>query len=384
MLPFSSFGFFVVSFALIGLIHFFKPFLASKVAYPTLIASLTFFYVILAVPRGHLLVIYAAIIFFLMSVYIKKKISLGISLGIIIFPLVVSKLKLVLPEDWALSLPKLGVIGLSYVTFRGIQLLMDCRFQPVLDFKKTFSFLLFPPTLLAGPIDRSYRFCPDIENGYQQLTAQNILNGLYLLTVGYIFKNFLSVLVESWWLARFPQSSQALHDMLGQAYGYTVFLYFDFAGYSLMAMGMALMLGISLPANFDKPWFASNPREFWQRFHITLGSFLNDYFFKPIYKKLASKSFFRSRRLFAQNIALFLTFLLMGCWNGLTWHYIVSGMMFGLASVLHNSFAQRIQNKLLGGVKGHLYVRLYGVIGWLVLCNYIVCALYLFSGRVPV
>lgn len=384
MLPFSGFGFFFIGFSMLGLLHAFKGILARWMVYPTLMATLTLFYIFLIVPRGYLLVIYALILLFVVHKYRQRTWSLATALSIIIFPLVISKFKLALPGDLATLLPSLGVVGLSYFTFRSIQLMMDSRYQPALDFRRTVSFLLFPPTLLAGPIDRSDRFCGDLDQGYQRLTNQNLLVGLHLMAEGYILKNLFAALVEFWWLAKFPVSSRALPDMLGQAYGYTVFLYFDFAGYSLMAIGLALAMGIALPANFDKPWLSLNPKEFWRRFHITLGSFLNDYFFKPIYKKLAGTVFFRRRRLAAQNVSLFLTFSLMGCWNGLTWYYIASGMMFGLASVFHNSYAQRLQDKLFGDAPNPKYLRLFKFAGWLVLCNYVVCALYLFSGRIPV
>jgi membrane protein involved in D-alanine export len=384
MLPFSGFGFFVLSFVMLGLLHGFREHLSRLMSYPTLVALLTCSYVLLAVPRGHLLLVYALILFFLVHQYRERKLPLALVLVVLIFPLLVSKLRLSLPEDMAATLPALGVTGLSYFTFRGIQMMMDSRHQPVLSFRQTVSFLLFPPALLAGPIDRSHRFCGDLDRGYQQLTKQNLLTGLRLMAEGYVLKNLFAELVDSWWLARFPVSSDALSDMLGQAYGYTAFLYFDFAGYSLMAIGLALTMGINLPANFDKPWLAMNPKEFWQRFHITLGSFLNDYFFKPIYKNLAGRSFFRRHRLAAQNISLFLTFTLMGCWNGLTWYYVTSGMMFGLASVLHNSYARRLYEGLPGTAPDPLHLRLYRLAGWAVLFNYVVCALYLFSGRVPI
>ena len=70
--------------------------------------------------------------------------------------------------------------------------------------------------------------------------------------------------------------------MLKDMYGYTAYLYFDFAGYSLMAIGLGRMMGVELPKNFDKPWLTQNAPEFWKRWHISLGDWLRDYFFRPI------------------------------------------------------------------------------------------------------
>jgi membrane protein involved in D-alanine export len=123
------------------------------------------------------------------------------------------------------------------------------------------------------------------------------------------------------------------------AYAYLFYLFFDFAGYSLLAIGAGNFIGIQVPINFNKPFLAVNPKEFWKRWHKSLGDWLNDYFFKPIFKDLTSRGIFKS--ITRQNIALMLTFTLMGFWNGFELHFILSGMLFGLYSVIHNYYVYR-------------------------------------------
>ena len=180
-------------------------------------------------------------------------------------------------------------------------------------------------------------------------------------------------------MKKFNQQSHEWVHILGTAYSYTVYLVLDFSGYSLMAVGLSYMMGIKLPMNFNKPWLTKNPADLWRRFHITLGSFLNDYFFKPIYMWLARKNFFKTHRLLAQNISLFLTFLLMGAWNGLKWNYILSGFMFGLSSVVYNTYQTQFKKSrhFLLSERMLLVYRIFFI-------NYIVIALYLFSGKLPI
>jgi membrane protein involved in D-alanine export len=127
-------------------------------------------------------------------------------------------------------------------------------------------------------------------------------------------------------------------QMSVDSYWYFLHLYFDFAGYSFMAVGFSNLMGIYVPPNFNKPFLSRNPQQFWRSFHITLGDWLNDYFFKPLYKWISKKKQFKTFPLLRQNFALFSTFTLMGCWNGFQLHFIVSGMLFGLYSVVHNSY----------------------------------------------
>ena len=92
-------------------------------------------------------------------------------------------------------------------------------------------------------------------------------------------------------------------------YAYYLFLFFDFAGYSLMAFGLGKMFGINVPINFNRPFISRNPQEFWLRFHKTLGDWLKDYFFIPFYKYFSTNWFFKDHRLACQNICLLIKLL---------------------------------------------------------------------------
>jgi membrane protein involved in D-alanine export len=143
------------------------------------------------------------------------------------------------------------------------------------------------------------------------------------------------------------------------------------------------MIGINVPINFNHPYLAINPQDFWRRFHITLGSWLTDYFFKPIYKYLHSFKLLKGKRLLIQNISIILTFLLMGMWNGLTWYYIFSGFLFGMYSTIHNSYVVYVKR---GGYDMfNVFPQIISInLKRFLMINGAVIALYFFSGRVPI
>ena len=293
-------------------------------------------------------------------------------------PLILFKLGDVIPAFLHYK-DKIAIVGISYISFRVIQILLDLDGYQPKRFSNVFMFLFNPLTLLAGPIDRFHRFEENIESLKGKLNQETFTAGWYFLLWGIFQKFVLAYFWDVFVMSKFVASSHEIKEIVGTAYSYTVYLFLDFSGYSLMAMGAGYMMGILLPANFDKPWLTKNPKDLWKRFHITLGSFLNDYFFKPIYMALARKSFFKTRRLTAQNIALMLTFLLMGAWNGLKWYYILSGAMFGLASVVYNTYQAKYAKSVSGLLSAPLvtFYRFFFI-------NYVVWALYLFSGKLPV
>lgn len=305
---------------------------------------------------------------------IPKKFFISFSL----IPLLIFKLGDVVPVLKTLQ-SKIAFLGLSYVSFRVIQIILDANIYKPKRMVNVLVFLINPLTILAGPIDRFQRFEKNLEEIKTSLNVQNLIKGWMFLLVGIFQKFILGYYWDLYVVSKFTATSFAMSDVVGTAYTYTVYLFLDFSGYSLMAMGLGYMMGILLPHNFDRPWLTKNPQDLWRRFHITLGTFLNDYFFKPIYMELMRKNFFKAHRLLTQNLSLFLTFLLMGAWNGLKWNYILSGAMFGLASVVYNIYQAKFKKSQSLFLKP-LFIPLYRFI----FLNYVVWALYFFSGKLPI
>ena len=374
MLPFSGINFFILIFVFILFLHLFKNILSKFVSFRTIIFISTVSYLLFFVADSYELFILLGYMYCVYWIFVKNNYHETL------FPMIVIALPMIFTK---LDInPIFKIIGISYITFRTIQAIVDSHNYGRLTFIEFTSFLLFPMTLLAGPIDRSYRFQEDLKKGYENLTLENVGKGWDILIVGVLFKFVIAELVNMFWLSKIDENSVVFLDMANSAYAYTVYLFFDFAGYSAMAVGLSIMMGIFIPMNFNHPYLAPNPQDFWRRFHITLGTWLTDYFFKPLYKYLHQYSFLKKRKLLIQNIAIVCTFLLMGMWNGLTWYFIFSGFLFGIYSSIHNWYVLYVKK---GGYDYFSYFPDIVSINLkrFLMFNGAVFALYFFSGRVP-
>ncbi len=377
MLPFAEAEFYLLFAVLVPALYMLKALAGRWIGFAQAIAGLSLLYVALYYPKPLQLLLFTAYQCGLTWLLLFRWRRLHSLIGSLLLALPMVLVKLDVEVD------KLGFAGISYITFRAIQVHLDGeQIRGRFRFTEFIGFLLFTPSLLAGPIDRYERFKGDLDQGWSRLGGAAVIAGWELLLLGALHKFVGAELVDRYWLARHDAASTGASDMAANMYGYAVYLYLDFAGYSLLAIGLGRMLGIALPANFDKPWLTQNAPEFWRRWHITLGDWLRDYFFRPIYKQLSSVAALRAWPLLRQNIALFSTFLLMGCWNGLQAHYIASGALFGLYSVGYNSLqheARKRRRVLWAGVPPAI-AKGTSILIMLHLASF---ALYLFSGRFP-
>ena len=150
-----------------------------------------------------------------------------------------------------------------------------------------------------------------------------------------------------------------------------------------MALGIGKMMGINVPLNFRNPFFSVNPQDFWRRFHISLGEWLKDYFFTPLYMLLTRNKRLKKYPLTRQNLAMIMTFLLMGCWNGFNFRYILSGFLFGVFSAVHNSYVYLCKKNGRDVFFGKLPPLAVKIISIFIMFNLVAIALYIFSGRCP-
>ena len=201
-------------------------------------------------------------------------------------PLVVlSILPLVINKVFALtSLHLLAFIGISYMSFKTIQIMLeisDGLIKEKINLKDYLQFLLFFPTVSAGPIDRSRRFLKEIN---EVMPRQDYLelagDGVYRIVLGLLYKVVFSTYVYQILLA-LTNTGMIVYS-IKYMYLYTLYLFFDFAGYSLMAVGSSNILGIQTPMNFNKPFLSVDIKDFWTRWHITLSTWLRDFVFSRV------------------------------------------------------------------------------------------------------
>lgn len=218
------------------------------------------------------------------------------------------------------------LMGASYMSFRAAQVLLDIydgRLQKLRPVALGY-FLLFFPAVSSGPIDRYRRFLSDLDRPpdrehYRTLLAQ----GIWKLAGGCVSAVVISGFIQQYWLAALPASG--FGATLSYMYGYTFYLFFNFAGYSSMAIGTGYLLGIQMPENFNQPFLSVDMKDFWSRWHISLSTWLRDYLYSRfVMKSLKQKRFSNPRT--ASYLGYVLNMMAMGAWHGLQPQYLLYGV----------------------------------------------------------
>ncbi len=227
-------------------------------------------------------------------------------------------------------------LGISFFVFHAISLLGDCyrgKVKEPVRLGDALLYVAFFPQLIAGPILRASRFLPQLAVRRNPNSIR--VNRALLLIVGGLFKkvilsNMLATrLVEP--VFSVPQSFGALDTLLA-VYGYAAQIYCDFSGYTDIAIGCALLLGYRFPKNFNAPYTATNPQDFWRRWHISLSSWLRDYLYFPLGGSRKGK--------LRTYINLMLTMLLGGLWHGAAWTFVAWGGLHGSYLVIHRLWSR--------------------------------------------
>jgi D-alanyl-lipoteichoic acid acyltransferase DltB (MBOAT superfamily) len=220
-------------------------------------------------------------------------------------------------------------VGISFYTFQTLSYTIDVyrgRIPAERDLLSYATYVAFFPQLVAGPIERGTSLLPQFRRA-SRITSEDVRSGLHLLAWG-LFKKV--VVADN--VAKVSDAVFALDDPTGiqvllGAYAFAFQIYCDFSGYSDMARGSARCLGFDLSLNFDLPYFSTNPREFWQRWHISLSTWLRDYLYIPLGGNRRGEA--------RTYVNLILTMLLGGLWHGAAWTFVLWGAFHGVWLSLH-------------------------------------------------
>jgi membrane protein involved in D-alanine export len=232
-------------------------------------------------------------------------------------------------------------IGLSYATLRAIDVLIEIHdgLITALPPGRYLAFLVFFPTVSSGPIDRFRRFSKDWAAPFTRAGFLQDLDGaLHRIFTGFFYKFILAHFIYDRWLRKISEAPTFGHTM-SYMYGYSLYLFFDFAGYSAFAIGFSYLLGIRTPENFAWPFLSRDIREFWTRWHITLSFWFRDFIYMRFLLFVFKKRWFRNKNV-AAYIANFLTFGLMGFWHGTETRYLVYGVYHAILVTGHDLFAR--------------------------------------------
>jgi len=223
-------------------------------------------------------------------------------------------------------------VGISFYTFQSLSYTIDVyrrRMAPVRRLADFATFVAFFPQLVAGPIERASHFIPQLFRP-RTLTYEQTTRGLYLILIG-LFKK----------VAVADGIAMSVNSIYGRVHGvswldtaaatlcFALQIYCDFSGYTDIARGVAKCLGFELMLNFNQPYFARNPSEFWQRWHISLSSWLRDYLYIPLGgSRGGEKKTYRN---------LMITMLLGGLWHGAAWNFIIWGLYHGAVLCIYRA-----------------------------------------------
>ena len=365
--------FFLLLFVVL-LIGFVVNFFEKRKDYYILALSLLFAGAIYGKSRAMIVYLLAFIVYQYYLVFLAQRIEakwLKPLVFLSILPLVINKV-------FALtSLHLLAFIGISYMSFKTIQIMLeisDGLIKEKITVKDYLQFLLFFPTVSAGPIDRSRRFLKEINEvmprkEYLELAG----DGVYRIVLGLLYKIVLSTYVYQMLLAL--NNTGTVVYSIKYMYLYTLYLFFDFAGYSLMAVGSSNILGIQTPMNFNKPFLSVDIKDFWTRWHITLSTWLRDFVFSRVLMQIIRKKWFKNR-LHNATYAYMVNMLVMGFWHGLSVSYIVYGFYHG---VLMAGF--EVYQKKSNFYKKNKNKNWYKLLSWFVTMNLVMIGFFIFSGE---
>lgn len=249
-------------------------------------------------------------------------------------------------------------LGISFFTFQGMSYLLDIYRDDAKAEKNIINVALYIamfPQLIAGPIVRFKEISQAIHS--RSLTASKLTHGVNLFIIGMAYKlllaNTLAIPADKIYALSADQLSFCL-SWIGTL-AYTLQIYFDFCGYSTMAVGLGLMLGIKFPKNFNFPYISKSITEFWRRWHITLSLWFRDYLYIPLggNRKGNYRTYFN----------LFMVFVLCGIWHGASWAFLVWGIYHGLFLVIERLGLKKGLKKLPIAIQ-HVYTLLIVMVGW--------------------
>ena len=254
-------------------------------------------------------------------------------------------------------------VGISFYTFHSMGYLIDIYRKQITPSNSLLDFSIyvaFFPQLVAGPILRAKHFLPQLRekinnfDGLKQIivTNPNLKYGISLMAIGFLKKMFFADNIA-------PLVNQVFQNPTGfdsfsiifATLSFGIQIYGDFSGYSDIAIGAALILGFVIPKNFNKPFFATSPTDFWRRWHISLSTWVRDYLYLPmVFKRRKSLSYV--------FVSLLVTFFLLGLWHGAVWSFMIfvflHGLYVGIDTILHSKYPSLVNQRFFSTKIGKL------------------------------
>ncbi|MBU3127265.1 D-alanyl-lipoteichoic acid biosynthesis protein DltB [Clostridium tagluense] len=352
MLPYGDFLYFylmilvLIPAIVVGL-------LGKRIKWYGLPASLFMIYLIFGNSRQQVeyLIVFFVMEFLLIIIYsfmvrkFKQRWLLWIIILIGLSPLIYSKFSNIFIHK------ELGFLGISYLTFKVIQMLIqifDGYITKINIFDLAY-FILFFPTLSSGPLDRSIRFMEESNKVIKPRQYVEYLgDGLFKILQGVGYKFLIGYYIQEHLINIILLRQHTLINAIKYMYSYSFYLFFDFAGYSLIAIGVSYIMGIRTPENFNLPFISKDIKDFWNRWHMSLSFWFRDFIYNRFVMSALKKKWFKSKYT-ASYIGYMITMTTMGLWHGIQLNYIVYGAYHGILIIVTDYFQRKVIYKKVKG-----------------------------------
>ena len=275
------------------------------------------------------------------------------------------------------SLIDLNWLGFSYVAFRWLHTLRDRQTGqlPALSLREYVTYIIFFASYTAGPIDRAERFVTDVRAlpALRGFDAERWAAGLERIAIGMLKKFAIADLLAQGASLNALNATQ-IDNPLGLwalLYGYALRLYFDFSGYTDIAIGLGMLFGINLPDNFKRPYLKTNITAFWQSWHMTLSAWVRAYVFSPLSRWLLMRPRKPSSTVIVLSTQL-VTMLVIGLWHGIALNFVLWGAWHGVGLFIHKQWSDRTRKWYRGLQNKPRQKRLWTLFSWFVTLQFVV------------
>ncbi|HCS49564.1 MAG TPA: hypothetical protein DIW61_15475 [Candidatus Aminicenantes bacterium] len=271
---------------------------------------------------------------------------------------------------------------MSYFSFRMIHFLVEAYRGKIegLDPLIYFDYIVFFPAFISGPINRYNHFASQLSHRIKSSPREDLSKGGERIVHGLFKKFVLAQILYPHILSTQPDTLAQLHpyEILLGLYAYALYFYFDFAGYSDLAIGCARILGIELPENFNNPFLKRNIRELWTNWHMSLTGWLVDYIYWPAVRKLRDRDYFRRHPVFLSNLGMIVTFIVCGMWHGEAAHFILWGVYHGVGISILTLYQREKRKIRQPALQRYFRSNISRVLGVFLTFNYFAVGLSLF------
>ena len=353
---------FALFFPICALVYFLLPDFKENLLKNIWLLAASYFFYMFNNPLYAIFLLYITILSYFLGLLLNKRDNLknntlftAIMVLLVLLPLLIFKYSNFAIRNVNIIAAKVGVpafselsltlpVGISFFTFAALGYVLDIRrgkIQVINNFLHHMLFISFFPTVLAGPIERAGHLVPQFKEKHT-FDVDRIKNGFLLMLWGYFLKLVLSDRIAIFVNKIFNDGSYSgVYSILAILF-YSLQIYFDFASYSYMALGVGEILGFRLISNFERPYLADSIANFWRRWHISLTSFFRDYLYIPLGGN--------RKGLFRKYLNILIVFSVSGLWHGASWNFVFWGLLNGLFQII-GELTSSARNKI-GAILG--------------------------------